>query len=102
MSVPDPPEMEYRQHRPPVPAGSLANSAAVSRSSSRSRTRTTPYWANSPSTTASDPARWPVCELAMRVPASVLPILSATTGLPWALAASRARRSLAGSLNPSK
>ena len=40
-----------------VPAGSLAKRAAVSSSSSRSRTRVTPYWANRPSTTASDPAR---------------------------------------------
>ncbi len=102
IKAPEPPEIEYRHAFGPVPAGSFANSAAVSRSSSRSRTLTTPYCWNSPFTTASEPARCPVCEEAIRVPASVDPTFKATTGLRAELAASSALLNLGGSLNPSK
>ena len=101
MSVPEPPEIEYMHTLGPVFFASFANNVAVSSSSSRSPTRVTACCANNPFTTASLPVRWPVCDVAMRAPASVSPIFSITTGLSFSFAACNATRSRSADLKPS-
>lgn len=92
---------------PPVrqrgtPAGRVRASAAdTSSSSSRPSTRVTPSWRSTASVMASEPVRWPVCERAIEVPASVRPTFTITMGLRARAAWSAASISDRPSLNPS-
>ncbi len=78
-----------------------ARAAETSRSWSSPSTRCTPYWRNTADTTSSDPVRWPVCALAIDVPSSVRPTLTATIGTLRRAAASAASCKVRPFLNPS-
>ncbi len=100
--APVPPEIEYTAT--PSARGGLAraNRAAVSWSSSRPSTRTTPNCRIAASTTRSAPVSLPVCEAAASEPASVRPTFTATTGTLARAAWSAASRKARPSLSPSR
>ena len=83
--------------------GALVRASAAETSSSWSSpsTRCTPYWRKAAETTSSDPVRWPVWALAMDVPSSVRPTLTATIGTLRRAAASAASCRVRPFLKPS-
>ncbi|SCG07318.1 hypothetical protein GA0115255_122411 [Streptomyces sp. Ncost-T6T-2b] len=99
--APVPPEMEYTATPSAFGGRARANRAAVSWSSSRPSTRTTPNCRIAASTTWSAPVSFPVCEAAASVPASVRPTFTATTGTLARAARSAASRKERPSLSPS-
>ena len=64
-------------------------------------TRTTPNWSNTADATASDPARWAVCDMAVDSPSVLRPTFTATIGTPRCRAWSAAASTVAPSLKPS-
>ncbi|MDT4845795.1 hypothetical protein FQZ97_797930 [compost metagenome] len=101
ISAPTPPESVNRPIERSRGRPATAALWARSKNSVRLRARSTPYWRNTASYTASSPASEAVCEAAASAPSAVRPTLTITTGLPWACARASAARSRGPSRQPS-